>query len=333
MQGEYLLVSMKSPKRIREALRKYALRTQPQSEDAGSVSRASRKKAPGDSATLLWSGEVVNTRLALFHKARVGYVLNPQHLECPQADFIAFNSKGRVAAERAKNGWLRRNVVSGDVVIHRSKYSKKKAYARTGSPDLATNYATFLRPLNDTDASSGEQLAKGSLDAFSLAVLWKYRKGHRRFNEAITFQKGEHNPIDGLLIHGTDALSEADRDGLLQLLEERPSLKLYIYDNEASTHIMRWMPSEAACRCLQSVDLQCMFKLAQPFTGFDALPQSEQVSGGAGVVADEADQCLQVKLSERRATMFSLLAIPYGDAPIDSKQSVPVGITPIAGSC
>jgi|GEM_PF-1234265 len=300
--GNYLVLSLKEPDSITKKLKSYP--TPPKGETYDGFKDAG--KHLGDSTTVLWSGqEGNNTPLSLYTApARAidpskvgalytGYICDPSKLQVDQADFLALQSGGEKLKEVRKEGTYEH---FGDEILN-TKYKNKQGYVRRFG--YTTNIAKFHKLAGSTSENPKSKYEeKGSLDIVAKNVWRRYHKyevdlakaekkmprsyaeevlSKRRthFNEAITYQKGSKNPIDGLLfvVDRADKVDDKTKAHFATLLKENPKLKLYFYNKDSDTHIMRVMNNKDAKAFIKTSNtLKEGYHSAKPFKGFGVKP-------------------------------------------------------------
>lgn len=243
----------------------------------------SQMQNKGCSATLIWSGiEGKNTPVSTYSTSenpyRVGFVLNPELLNTPQADLYARNSGGMLQKELCKKDAF---------------YGEKKLV--TNDPDKAGYYRDGGRhPTFTTNLAKHEKLAKGKSvyhpegrHDILAKNIWrkyfhkpgKYMINHQlmmmKYNEVICYEKSEFNPICGLLV--SQEINQATAKTLLAHFETNPHLKLYFYNFLAKEHIVRWIDNAQAIAYLKAIvqrgqtpeEFNKAFAEAQKFQGYD----------------------------------------------------------------
>jgi predicted metal-dependent hydrolase len=217
----------------------------------------------GVSTTLLWSGKKgCNIPVDLYRDENrglggIGFVLDPIQLDIPRADFFAENSGGKYhpSLEITKRGFVINNPeLETSSEILKSNYPEKKGYkvyygvALGGiATSFTTNHAKWNRRTNT-------YLEKGTAENFAEAVWRRYFKkyGGREItflNEAVVWKIGNENPIKGLIIH-IEQVTLQNVQEVLSILQENPRLKLYLYDEKAAEHIIKFRPNKEAIKLL-----------------------------------------------------------------------------------
>lgn len=184
------------------------------------------------SSTVLWSGVTgCNTPIRLFAYIKIGIVLNPYLTYVPQADVHADGSYGEVVQEVLQAD---ANPVSSLPYEQRvrTKSANKIGYLR--KPWVFTiNYARYSHRRTTYPIQPDHYADIGSASIFA-KYIWrkwynpkKLKRGdalpsdHGKYpmslNEAITFQKGEVNPIAGLFI--SNESSQTDIDTIIAILK------------------------------------------------------------------------------------------------------------------
>jgi len=182
------------------------------------------------SSTLLWSGtEGNNVPIKLFGDKKIGFTLDPEKIDVPYAEFMAFQTESILPpTEQTKNETKRRT----------SKYANKKGWFRDShfSDDgiFAPNHAKWEhQPDDKSGKKSGIYNEQPSADIFAKNVWRKYfKRTIDDLNEAMVIQKkGSPNPINGIFIDVTEGnIKSEEKTKLIQILQARPHLNLYVYD-------------------------------------------------------------------------------------------------------
>ena len=262
-------------------------------------------------STLVWSGEAgKNVPVTLFNESKIGFVLNPNEIEVPYADFFAYRSGSLIPIEQLKKG-----SASGDdwgSSAEESKHPNKMARMGGGMGSFfpVVNHAKWQKTVSGAD--DGKYLKTGSAEVFAANVFRKYfdlrekgrykGKGVARLNEALVLQKGTINPIAGIVLdYSSGLMNKEDISVALKVLKERPDLKLYVYDRKQTEHIVRVVENVAAQNLLSKADStkfsqQEIAKLT-PYSGFQNSRADSHQRPLALTLADQArDFIAQKKL-------------------------------------
>lgn len=202
-------------------------------------------------ATIAWSGSRGNNvPIVPWCGYQIGFVIDPNRVDVPYADFVASASHDVVLDE--------------EYVIEKSntKYAGKKQVLRPWdrSNQAITNQA-ILRKLPHLEEATGhrEILEAGDVNVFAENVWRKYFKSNiTATNEALCVQKNDaDNPVLGIFLDISFDSAELDeivpatrhnedRQELIAILQKKPHLKLYIYDRRQEEHIVRVIENEMA---------------------------------------------------------------------------------------
>lgn len=207
--------------------------------------------------TVAWSGSRGNNvPIAPWCGYQIGFVIDPNKVDVPYADFVASASYDVVLDE--------------EYVIEKSdsKYAGKKQLLRPWdrSNQAITNQAVLRKlPRLEEAQANCEILEAGDVNVFAENVWRKYFKSNiTATNEALCIQKnGETNPVLGIFLDVSFDSAELDeivpathhdedRQELIAILQKKPHLKLYIYDTRQEEHIVRVVENERAAELLAS---------------------------------------------------------------------------------
>lgn len=247
------------------------------------------------SSTLLWSGEAGNNvPIELFNNSKIGFTLDPEKINVPYAEFLAWQT-GSVLPQKEQT--------KKELGID-SKYDNKKGWSRnsrfTDSPIFATNHAKWEHePESDDRQKSGHYRDEGSAFIFAKNVWRKYFKRDRSsLNEAMVIQKkGSPNPINGIFIDVTNGdIGSEEKAKLVQILQARQHLNLYVYDRRQTEHVVRVVNNLDATNLLQSNQDLNQVKVAtlRPFRGFQLqLENDSSVQSPVKTMADEAREFIE----------------------------------------
>jgi len=289
--SNFVVLSLKEPHRIGRKLKDYP--TPPKT----ATYHYFEGPHTGDSTTVLWSGKQgKNTPLSLYGEGGslyTGYICDPRKLHVEQADFIASGSLGAKEKEVNKREFFHNKKAS--------KYRNKKGYRRPGG--FTTNIAKFYKRAGSTAQYPQSSYSEtGSLDIVARNVwrrFFKYgedvskyvRRGYlglsqkqiiqgldkrrRSYNEAVAYRNSDANPIDGLLfvVDRADKVDDKTKEHFATLLKENPKLKLYFYNKNSDTHIMRVMRNKDAQQFLTTNNTLIEgYASAKPFKGYGFTP-------------------------------------------------------------
>jgi hypothetical protein len=156
------------------------------------------------SSTLIWSGTSGNNvPVSLFQGAKLGFVLNPELIDVPHAEFVAYRTGSLIPKEVKKDGIVLSNDYGS--TTESSKFPEKKGRRGmvTGQDFYTTNHAKWAR----WEGDKGTYHDKGSAERFAQNVWRRYYKpkgrncgsGEMALNEALVIQKDKNlNPIQGI---------------------------------------------------------------------------------------------------------------------------------------
>ena len=227
-------------------------------------------KSTGCSATLVWSGEADNNvAIPCFQNKKIGFVLDPNLIDIPQADFVAQNSFSLLTEEVIKKDAFIEDIYRKKQKLT-TKYPPKKGYFRTNvksDDDLFVYQKWCTNAARNEHTEEGKSIyhEKGSASVFAKNVWRKYfKRNFKSLNEAIVYS--ETNPIIGLIITSTPSPKEANE--LLKIISNNPSHRLYFYNMHADEHIVRYLENNSAkCYLNSRLDFNAAFDNAAPFKG------------------------------------------------------------------
>lgn len=207
------------------------------------------------SSTVFFCGKqpVPNTdiRVNLFGNNIIGFVLDPNKITIPYAEFFAYATGSIIPKEFTKNG-----VKLGNKPL-RSKYSNKEG--RIIHSRMGTAYAVNHAKWEHTGEYQGVYHSNGTLETFNKNVWRKsllkkiQKKIHKiktscftqlstihSLNEALVQQKGHENPLIGIIINVSYGnLNSLDIDELIAVFRQYKYLFLLIYDVRQTFGIAR----------------------------------------------------------------------------------------------
>ena len=208
-----------------------------------------QKPGKACSATLMWSGDKdKNVPVELYKDSskdvgKIGFVLNPHEVEVPHAEFYAKNTGGIVPTlELTKEGYETiegRNMDGIGGTNHAKWDAKLEKFHDSGSLEVfAQNvWRRYYQTPKETQKSGSESDKR-------------YRrydgKGDMEYNEALCWQKGNRNPIEGIVIDVTESVNDKDVQDALDVIREHPQLKLYFYDRKQQENIVRFCNNQDA---------------------------------------------------------------------------------------
>jgi len=256
------------------------------------------------SASLVWSGSRGNNvPVKVFKNYVIGYVINPQQINALHGEFYAFETNSQTHIERSK---AHLTLNKGEKL--KSKYPQKKGRigidASINDPCMGSsakkvfvpNHAKIKRlgPIGEGFKEGNFVFEpRGSFVNFANNVWRKFFKpkvkeggkatggydgeGVMKLNELIVEQKGEVNPIDGILLRMDPQMLKEDTlplakiivSKIYEILKEYKGLKLYLYDEKAEEHIMRPINNDEALEQMEKflrdeITLEEIFANAKP---------------------------------------------------------------------
>ena len=200
-----------------------------------------------------------NIPITLFNEDggnKIGIVIDPKRSKIQHGEFFAYGTSAMVPQEIKKD---KANLYhDGHTEQLSSKYSEKTGRIGrwTGIQFFATNYAKWdIGKEKDEKYTNKQRLTEGSLELFSKALNReyyyykdktekKYKKKDQnelkemRYNEVLVQQRGNKNPVNGIIINVSSMLKSQDkgkisseeRKKLLQIFEKNKNFNLHIYD-------------------------------------------------------------------------------------------------------
>lgn len=280
------------------------------------------RKKPGIacSATLIWSGEAgKNVPVTLYEDfnrriGKIGYVINPNEVEVPHAEFFAMNTGGQVKEEVKKDGCVIKNYDEDwgttTTQTYESKYKEKGGHKKS----MGRQYFNYITNHAKWDSMEKKWHDEGSVDIFAKNVWKRYwgepkkssnslkedkrygGQGEMEYNEALVWQKGNVNPIDGLVIDITTPVLDSDVNDVLSILKRNPHLKLYLYNRKLQSHIVRFCANAHGINILnKGAEYLNSKKELEGLTPLSANTRSKQAIPVGKTLADKAREFIADK--------------------------------------
>lgn len=218
------------------------------------------------------------------YRTGLGVILSPSKLDIPQASTCAVYSCGQVASDIIK---VSKNTSGG--YVNRPGFFRTIATGSLYNPYKRVNLTNLARWQNTSEISpkTGRCYNFGTPYIFARNIwrkLFKNKK-HRclenellmNTNEGIAFQKGDVNPIAGLIIAGGASYDE--KAFLLKALTMNSGLQLYLYNVNAKDYCMRVISRENALQLLAEEAELSGERFARLFTSTQPNSIEEYIDG------------------------------------------------------